>query len=374
VPAPAPTPTAVAPSAPVEERPRAQWAIVLVPHGTADTTEVAIGTATVPTGERPGPGEETDPPIAPTEPEPAPPPPDPGEEPAPTSAPSQPAETSRPEWPFPFEPPREPEEGDNQARAVNTQDGSTKVDVALALVWVTDGSPVEQRNEAYALASCRDCRTVAIAFQVVFVIGYAQVVTPINAAVALNYACEACTTHALAVQLVATLTREPSPETLGELAEIWAQLEEDSESFALLPIEQVYEDLLETRTRLLEVIAGEGAESPTETEPEPEAVEPVTGADAADVADATPPAATDDAEPSPEEPTTTPEPPPADAEPGAAEPDAATESSQEAPSTTDGTTTSSESTSTTDEQADSPPPPAETTTEPSETEAPPTTP
>jgi putative peptide zinc metalloprotease protein len=174
------------------------------------------------------------------------------------------------EWVFPFAPPTEPREGDNQALAVNTQDGSNEVAVALALVWVTDSGPVDTRNQAYALASCTDCRTLAVAFQVVLVVGYAQVVTPLNAAVAVNYDCDACVTHALAVQLVATLAREPSPETMSALAEIWAQLEQSSTSFELLPLVQVYEELAETQALTLEILtADEGLliEAGDETEP-----------------------------------------------------------------------------------------------------------
>ena len=50
-------------------------------------------------------------------------------------------------------------------------------------------TPSLNRNEAYALASCRDCRTVAVAFQVVLVVGSVDVVVPQNLAAAVNYAC-----------------------------------------------------------------------------------------------------------------------------------------------------------------------------------------
>lgn len=162
-------------------------------------------------------------------------------------------------WVFPFAPPREPREGDNQAVAVNTEDGATVSDVALALVWVTDGGPVEQRNGAYALASCSGCTTLAVAFQVVLIVGYADVVTPVNAAVAANYACADCVTHALAVQLVATLARLPSDEAKSELARTWAQLEQASESFEMVPLEQAYADLVAAQTAILDVLHRDGA-------------------------------------------------------------------------------------------------------------------
>ena len=102
-----------------------------------------------------------------------------------------------PTWVFPFDPPKAPGEGDNQALAVNTGDGSNHYDVAFALVWADEGE-VLQRNEAYALASCADCRTVAIAFQVVLVVGQADVVVPQNISAAVNYDCVRCLTLAVA--------------------------------------------------------------------------------------------------------------------------------------------------------------------------------
>jgi putative peptide zinc metalloprotease protein len=93
--------------------------------------------------------------------------------------------------------------------SVNTVDGSTDYHVAMALLWVRDGSDVTERNEAYAYASCNDCRTGAVAFQVILIVGYSGTITPVNSAVSANYACERCSTQAVAVQLVATLSREP---------------------------------------------------------------------------------------------------------------------------------------------------------------------
>ncbi len=83
-------------------------------------------------------------------------------------------------------------------------------DVAYALVWVTDGGEVANRNAAYALASCPACTTVAVAFQVVLVVGQRNVVVPQNLAVAGNAQCRDCTTTALALQLVATLRELPA--------------------------------------------------------------------------------------------------------------------------------------------------------------------
>ena len=87
------------------------------------------------------------------------------------------AAAAAPTWVFPLDRPPAPREGDNQALAVNTEDGSVAYDVTFALVWA-DEDAVLNRNEAYALASCRDCRTVAVAFQVVLVLGSVDVVVP----------------------------------------------------------------------------------------------------------------------------------------------------------------------------------------------------
>jgi len=220
-----------------------------------------------PTVALPAPVPNTPPSVAP--PTVAPPQPEPGgNKTLVTVVPPGPAATGRQSksgWPFPFDPPPEPKEGDNQALAVNTTDGSTTYVVALSLVWVTDGSPVDQRNTAYAAASCTGCRTVAIAFQAVFVIGYAQVVTPANAAVAVNYDCDTCSTGALAIQLVVTLTRGPSEPAMGQLAAVWAQLEQESKSFQLLPLDQVYAELSATRAQLLEILARDGDLPPDAT-------------------------------------------------------------------------------------------------------------
>jgi putative peptide zinc metalloprotease protein len=66
---------------------------------------------------------------------------------------------------------------------------------------VTDGQ-VTQTNRAVAYASCVNCRTVAVAFQVVLVEGTPSVLTPVNQATALNQVCAQCVTYAAAKQLV----------------------------------------------------------------------------------------------------------------------------------------------------------------------------
>ncbi|MFE9954986.1 hypothetical protein [Micromonospora sp. NPDC005299] len=129
-------------------------------------------------------------------------------------------------WVFPFNPPEAPGPGDNQALAVNTRDGSTVYDVAFALVWADgDEGDVDNRNEAYALASCRDCRTVAVSFQVVLVVGPADVIVPENVSAAVNYSCRDCQTYAVASQLVFTLPKGLSDDTKDRITALWREIE-----------------------------------------------------------------------------------------------------------------------------------------------------
>jgi putative peptide zinc metalloprotease protein len=162
------------------------------------------------------------------------------------------------DWPFPWYAPPPTAEGDNRAMVVNTEDGSTAYDVALAFVWVTDGGPVDERNEAFAYASCTDCTSVAVAFQTIFIIGHADVITPVNTAVAANYACTSCTTHALAVQLVVTLIEEPSEEVLSELGRVWAELEQLEANIGSLTLEQIYHWLKHAELQILTILMNAG--------------------------------------------------------------------------------------------------------------------
>ena len=68
-------------------------------------------------------------------------------------------------------------------------------------MWAT-GDEVLNVNEAHAYASCSNCVTVAVAFQVVLIMDNAQVVVPQNLSVAANYDCYRCITAAIASQLV----------------------------------------------------------------------------------------------------------------------------------------------------------------------------
>jgi putative peptide zinc metalloprotease protein len=256
-----------------------------------------------------------------------------------TDAPSLVGTPPSSDWIFPFDRPRQPREGDNQALAVNTEDGSRVVDVALALVWVTDGGPVDQWNEAYALASCTGCETTAIAFQTVIIVGYAQIVTPGNAAVAFNYLCVECRTQALALQLIATLGGMPDDEALAALAQVWMQLDQLSQNFELVSIEQIYTDLVAAQTAILEILEPYQASTTTST----------AAADPTVIDDATEPATVQETTTAETTTTTTTTSTTSEA-PAPAQEDAGT-------STGDGAGTTTEGTATTTTESTTPPPP-----------------
>jgi putative peptide zinc metalloprotease protein len=164
------------------------------------------------------------------------------------------------DWPFPWRSPAENGEGDNRAAVFNTEDGSTVYDVALAFLWVTDGGPADQRNEALAYASCRDCKSVAVAFQVILIVGQVDEITPFNTSEAGNFECEDCTTHALAMQLIVTLREAPDDAVLEELATVWAALDHLEANIESLTLEEVYGWLRYTELQILGILTRAGGE------------------------------------------------------------------------------------------------------------------
>jgi putative peptide zinc metalloprotease protein len=172
------------------------------------------------------------------------------------------APAEAPGWVFPFSQPLLPGEGDNQALAVNTEDGSVLYDVAFALVWADGDEPVDNSNEALAYASCTDCTTVAVSFQVVLVIGEADVVVPENSAEAINYNCAECVTAAVANQLVITLDGPLSEEGMAELEALWAEIAAFGENLEGLSIEEIEAQLAEYEAQIIEIIEEDSAVAP----------------------------------------------------------------------------------------------------------------
>jgi putative peptide zinc metalloprotease protein len=157
---------------------------------------------------------------------------------------------------FPFGLPAAPGEGDTQALAVNTGDGTVVYDVAVAMIWVKDGAPADNRNEAYALASCTACTTVAVSFQVVLIVGQTDVVAPVNVAVAANGGCVSCTTTALAVQLVVTLREMPSEELQERMDAALARI--DTELTESTDLDRLYAEVQAVQAEIVAMLADAG--------------------------------------------------------------------------------------------------------------------
>ena len=156
-------------------------------------------------------------------------------------------------WVFPFDKPLPPAEGDNQALAVATTDGSVTYDLAFALVWA-EGDEVLNVNEAHAYASCSDCVAVAVAFQVVLIMDDAQVVVPQNLAVAANYDCYRCITAAIASQLVLSVEGEPGEEELRALGEVWSRLIEFAEGITSHSLTEITAELEAIKAEIVAIL------------------------------------------------------------------------------------------------------------------------
>ena len=155
-------------------------------------------------------------------------------------------------WVFPFNRPAAPGQDDNQAIAVNTQDGGVVYDVAFALVWAQ--GEVDSANSAYALASCADCKTVAVAFQVVIVVGQSNAIAPENLAAAINYNCISCVTLALAQQLVVTVDRPLSDEARAQVEALWSEIAAFGDSLDGLAFAEIRARLTRFEQQLLDII------------------------------------------------------------------------------------------------------------------------
>jgi putative peptide zinc metalloprotease protein len=180
------------------------------------------------------------------------------------------------------------------------------------------------------LASCSDCKTVAVAFQVILVIGQSDRIAPVNTAAAANYECAECVTHAIAVQLVATLNGVPSAEVEHQLAVAWSQLDDLTASIEQLSVSEIYGALLAVEQTVLEVLTSDGPVDSTSTsqtagptsgtetgptgasvpgDPTTEAATAPADATAAPNDPSSPPPVTEESTPTPSaEPTDTPEP------------------------------------------------------------------
>ncbi len=171
---------------------------------------------------------------------------------------STPDAGAAPPWIFPFDQPLPPGEGDTQALAVNTTDDSVVYDLAFALVWA-DGDEVTNTNEAVAAASCTNCAAVAISFQVVLVIGQADVVVPQNLATSVTYNCVQCLTYALASQLVVTLDGPLGDDSMAALQALWAEIGQFAAHITDVPLSELQAALEGYQQQIIEIIQADPA-------------------------------------------------------------------------------------------------------------------
>lgn len=164
-----------------------------------------------------------------------------------------PRSDSGPTWVFPFDRPLPPGPGDNQTLAVNTRNNSSVYDVAFALVWA-NGDSVLNKNEAYAFASCSHCKAEAISFQVILIVGHANVIVPQNISAAVNYNCIVCVTQALAVQLVLTLPTAPTAQEIRDINALWRQIQAWSKHIRDLPFAVIHARLERYEQQIVAII------------------------------------------------------------------------------------------------------------------------
>ncbi|RDV09462.1 hypothetical protein DXK94_13855 [Arthrobacter sp. RT-1] len=190
------------------------------------------------------------------------------------------AGTAAPSWVFPFDRPAAPEEDGNQALAVNTTDGSVTYSVAFALVWAEDGEPVDTRNEAHAFASCTGCAAVAVGFQVVLIVGEADVIVPENLSAAANYNCVDCLTYALASQLVLTLDGPLGTNSLEQLNALWAEIAEYGRNIQNVPLSEIQARLAAYKEQITAIIKADPGATRTTATPAPMGTAAPTGTNA----------------------------------------------------------------------------------------------
>ena len=124
----------------------------------------------------------------------------------------------------------------NVAVARNRSDGAALVEASMQ--YSKAGKTVDQINYARADASCIDCQTVAVAFQLVLATKDWRTFAPRNRADSANVLCEACLTWASAKQVIvatggpATLSRTGQARMLALEARVEA-LEPDLPGMSL---------------------------------------------------------------------------------------------------------------------------------------------
>jgi putative peptide zinc metalloprotease protein len=120
----------------------------------------------------------------------------------------------------------------NTAIVENTTDNSSVFELAFDVRRIIGESTVAPGNAAIAIASCANCQTVAIAVQIVFVVGSPTVFAPENAAVAVNAGCSFCDTLATAYQFIvqSSVPVRLTNDGKHQLHDIWKALRDLEDS------------------------------------------------------------------------------------------------------------------------------------------------
>ncbi|HEX2267474.1 MAG TPA: hypothetical protein VHI97_04635 [Actinomycetota bacterium] len=165
---------------------------------------------------------------------------------------------------------------DNVAVTINTKDGFSVWSFAFKVTRVMQ-DVVDDSNAAAAVSSCTDCQSVAVALQVVLIMGEASVIAPTNLALALNIECTACETLASAYQWVFTtggpvrFTAEGNRQ-LAEIRRAFLELLRDAENLTLAELQAAIDELAQQLAQVIQtelLPAGQGGEPTTEPTSEP---------------------------------------------------------------------------------------------------------
>ncbi|HET9769756.1 MAG TPA: hypothetical protein VFS16_02615 [Acidimicrobiia bacterium] len=161
-----------------------------------------------------------------------------------------------------------PTGADNTAVAVNTGDGASIFRLAFSVRRVANGV-IDETNSAYALASCVDCQTVALAFQVVLALGDVDVAVPENRAVAYNDQCVECVTYASATQIVLGFDRPArfTAEGRQRLTALHRLLRSLEERAATLSVTELNAEVQAAKAELVAILERELVEVPAPPSP-----------------------------------------------------------------------------------------------------------
>ncbi len=145
---------------------------------------------------------------------------------------------------------------DNIAVTINTKDGFSVWSFAFKVTRVMN-EVVDDSNAAAAVSSCTDCQSVAVALQVVLIMGEASLIAPTNLALAMNIECTSCETLASAYQWVFTtggpvrFTAEGN-RRLAEIRRAFLELLANAENLTLAELQTQIAELAEQLAAVIE--------------------------------------------------------------------------------------------------------------------------